>query len=342
MKIVKITTEVKSIELKTPFKTALRETSHVEFVRVEVECEGGLVGIGEAPASKAITGEDIYIILTSIASVEELFLDLTCKEALEVLHTKCAIGSSAKASLDIAFTHLLSQEAKKPLYEYFGATDLSPLKSDITISLNEEDVMLQDAKKAFGNGMEILKVKVGSDVLHAVSIIRKISNELPLCDILVDANQAWNFESTTLFIKNMLVSSIKLIEQPVPASDLESLQRITELSHIPILADEAVFTLEDAQKVIKEKCADMINIKFMKCGGVSKAIEILEFARSSGFKCMLGSMLEGSYSINMALHLAFAYRDVIEYIDLDSPLLYKEPSQDLDFIFSGCEITIRT
>ncbi len=341
MKIVNITTEVKQIELKTPFKTALRQTSNVEFVRVEVECDNGFIGIGEAPATKAITGEDIYVILTSIGSVEELFLNLTCEEAFGVLHTKCAIGSSAKAALDIAFVHLLSQEAKKPLYEYFGATDISPLKSDITISLNEADVMLQDAKKAFDSGMEILKVKVGSDVLHAIDIVRKISDELPKCEILVDANQAWNFESTMLFIENMLDTPIKLIEQPVEAPNLDGLKDITELSHIPILADEAVFTLEDVQRVIKDKCADMINIKFMKCGGVSKAIEILEFARSSGFKCMLGSMLEGPYSINMALHLAFAYRDVIEYVDLDSPLLYKEMPKELDFVFNGCEITPR-
>lgn len=338
MKIVNITTQVESIELKTPFKTALRQTSHVEFVRVEVECDNGFVGIGEASATKVITGEDIYIILTSIASVEELFLNLTCEEALGVLHTKCAIGSSAKASLDIAFVHLLSQEAKKPLYEYFGATDKSALKSDITISLNEADVMLNDAKKAFSNGMDILKIKVGSDILHAIDIVRKIAKELPECDILVDANQAWSFENTVLFIENMLNTPIKLIEQPVEAPNLDGLKKITELSHIPILADEAVFTLKDAKKVIEEKCADMINIKLMKCGGVSKAIEILEFARNREFKCMLGSMLEGPYSINMALHLAFAYRDVIEFVDLDSPLLYKEMPKELDFVFDGCEI----
>jgi L-alanine-DL-glutamate epimerase-like enolase superfamily enzyme len=52
-------------------------------------------------------------------------------------------------------------------------------------------------------------------------------------------------------------------------------------------------------------------------------------------------MLEGPYSINMALHLAMAYRDVIKYIDLDSPLLYKEPSDELDFTFSGCEISLK-
>ncbi len=340
MKITKISAEVKKIALKTPFNTALRETSNVEFVRVYVEDENGHIGIGEASATKAITGEDIETILGSIGSVKELFLHLTCSEALDKLHTISEIGSSAKASLDIAFVHLLAQEQKKALYEYFAAKDLTFLKTDVTVSLNSAEEMLCDAKKAYSNKMEMLKVKVGSDVLHAIDIVRKIAKELPSVEILVDANQAWNLEKATLLINNMLDLKIELIEQPVIASDLESLKKITELSHIPILADEAVFTLEDAKKVLESKSADMINIKFMKCGGVTKAIEILEYARQSGVKCMLGSMLEGPYSINMALHLALAYRDVIKYIDLDSPLLYKEPSNELDFEFNGCKITI--
>ncbi len=340
MRIVQIETEVKRIELKTPFKTALREASHAEFVRVQVVDENEHTGIGEAPSTKAITGEDIEDILNSIDGIKKKLLGLTPKEALNFIHSECFMGSSAKAALDIAFVHLLSQEEKKPLYDYFGATDLTPLKTDVTISLNEVDVMLNDAKKAFSNKMEILKIKVGSDVLHAVDIVRKVSKELPLCDILVDANQAWNFESTLLFINNMIDVDIKLIEQPIIGSDIEYLRKITELSNISILADEAVFTLEDAKKIIESHSADMINIKLMKCGGVTKAIEILEYARSKNVLCMLGSMLEGPYSINMALHLALAYRDIIKYIDLDSPLLYKEPSNELDFEFNGCKITL--
>ena len=71
----------------------------------------------------------------------------------------------------------------------------------------------------------------------------------------------------------------------------------------------------------------------MKCGGLTKAIEILEYAREKRVPCMLGSMLEGPYSINSALHLAIAYRDVIKYVDLDSPLLYKEYPKELDFYY---------
>ncbi len=82
----------------------------------------------------------------------------------------------------------------------------------------------------------------------------------------------------------------------------------------------------------------MINIKLMKCGGITKAKEILEYAKEKNIKCMLGSMLEGPISINSALHLAFEYNDVIKYIDLDSPLLYKEKSNELEFKYNGSKI----
>lgn len=341
MRIVEISTEVKYIELKTPFKTALRTATHVEFVRVHVTDENGNAGIGEAPATKAITGEDIEIILGSIESVREQFLNLTCRNALLLLHTGCVIGSSAKAALDIAFVSLDAKQKNLTLAEQFCIDDFAPIKTDITISLNEAAVMLNDAKKAYDNAMTILKVKVGKDIEHAIEVVKKISKELPQSEILVDANQAWSLEDSLLFIQNMKDVKIELIEQPVIASDLDGLKRLTELSHIPILADEAAFGLKDVKKVVEKKCADMINIKFMKCGGVTKAIEILEYAREKKVTCMLGSMLEGPYSINMALYLAFAYRDVIKYVDLDSPLLYKQPSSELDFTFNGCEISLK-
>ena len=340
MKITKIKTEIKQIELKTPFKTALRTATHVEFLRVYVECDNGFVGIGEAPATKAITGEGIDDILNSIGSIKDLFLSLFPKEALSKLHTT-KIGSSAKAALDMALVHLLSLEAQMPLFNYFGATDLTPLKTDVTISLNDVSEMLNDASKAYNEGMDILKVKVGSDIVHALKVVKDIADTLPNATILVDANQAWSLEDSLFFIQNVQEIKIELIEQPVIASDLDGLKMITEASTIPILADESAFDLKDVKEVVESRSADMINIKFMKCGGVSKAIEILEYAREKKLPCMLGSMLEGPYSINMALHLAFAYRDVIKYIDLDSPLLYKEPSDKLEFLFNGSEIIIK-
>lgn len=331
MIIKNISTEVKYIPLKTPFITALRRVNTIEFIRVHIVCDQGEVGIGEAPATMAITGEDISIILESIKKVKDTLIGLEIKKALEVLHEQ-SIGSSAKAALDMALMSILG---------FFKLEDTSFIQTDITISLNCVETMLSDAKKACENGMSILKVKLGSDIKHAIEVTQKLSLGFPKAQLLIDANQAWSLDESLIYVNAIENINIELIEQPVIAEDLSSLKLVREATKIPILADEATFTLQDVKKVLQTKSADMINIKLMKCGGVSKAVEILEYARKNSIKCMLGSMLEGPYSINAALYLAFNYRDVIEYVDLDSPLLYKEASNELDFIFSGSKISAK-
>jgi len=327
MKILKISTEVKEIALKTPFITALRRVEAVEFVRVRVVCDDGSVAYGEAPATRAVTGEDIYSILSGVAFITEDLISLTPVDAIKILHL-AQMGSSAKAALDMALFSLIPENKEKQNIT---------LQTDITISLKDADEMISDARQAIANGMKILKVKFGSDIKHAIEVTNRLA-ELD-AKLIIDANQAWTQDSTMEYIDATLDVKLELIEQPVKADELHELRCITNYSHVPILADESVFTLEDAKAIVEYACADMINIKLMKCGGVTKAIEILEFARKNSVKCMLGSMLEGPISINAALNLAMEYSDVIVYIDLDSPLLYKEPSNELEFDFNTCEIT---
>ncbi|MFT5662407.1 MAG: L-alanine-DL-glutamate epimerase-like enolase superfamily enzyme [Sulfurimonas sp.] len=337
MKIKSIETQLKTIPLKTPFITALRRVENVEFVRVHVACDNGFEAIGEAPATKAITGEGLEDILSSIESVKLSLIGTSPLEALEILH-KSSIGSSAKAALDMAFVWLFAREKNQTLFQYFGEENICTLQTDITVSLKDYNSMIEDSIAYFEKGLHILKVKLGSDIAHAVKVTKEIAHKLPEAKLIIDANQAWSLEDSLAYIEAVRTVNIELIEQPVIAKDIESLKIITQKSHIPILADETVFTLQDAKKVIESQSADMINIKLMKCGGLSKAVEVLEYARVMNVKCMLGSMLEGPYSINAALHLAMAYRDVIAYIDLDSPLLYKEASDDLEFDFNASEI----
>ncbi|WP_324171350.1 dipeptide epimerase [Sulfurimonas sp.] len=327
MKITSISTQVKQIELKTPFITALRRVDVIEFVRVSVCCDNENIGLGEAPATKAVTGEDIESILSSIEFIKNSLISLTPLQALDALH-KFNIGSSAKASLDMAFVSLLEKNKTRTKIK---------LTTDITISLKEPQEMFLDAKEAVKNGMNILKIKLGHDIKHAIKVTKMLSHLD--AKLIIDANQAWSLEQSLKYIDAIKDIQIELIEQPVKSTQLKELKIIAAYSSIPILADESVFTLIDAKKVIESKSADMINIKLMKCGGVTKAREILEYARSKKVKCMLGSMLEGPISINAALHLALQYDDVIEYLDLDSPLLYKEASSELEFEFKGNSIS---
>ena len=340
MKIKDITLTQEKIKLKTPFITALREVHFAEFIRVKVMCDDGSFAYGEAPATKAITGETLQSIFQAIEELHSTLLGREIEDALGLVHqSNC--GSSAKAALDMAFVMLLAKKKKQTLCEFFAIQDKSAIQTDITISLNEKAKMLQDAKDALREGMDILKVKLGSDIPHAIEITKILSHELPHAKLLIDANQAWSLDDSLAYLDATKECSIELLEQPVAARELEALKIITQKSSVPILSDESVFTLEDAQKVVAMGAADMINIKLMKCGGVTKAMEILEYAREEGISCMLGSMIEGPYSINITLYLAFAYRDVVKFVDLDSPLLYEKLPEELDFIYNCAAISFK-
>jgi len=340
LKITAITLTQEKIALKTPFITALREVKDVVFIRVKIICEDAIFSYGEAPATKAVTGETLESIVHDIEHLKSSLLQQNLQEALIAVH-RAAIGSSAKAALDMALLFLLAKEQNQSLQEFFDIQDIRPIETDITISLGSPKKMLQDAKNALREGNNILKVKLGVDIAHAVDVTQLLAKELPHAKLLIDANQAWSLEDTRIYLRETKECSLELIEQPVIADDLYALKEITEASRVSILADEAAFTLEDVKRVVENGCADMINIKLMKCGGVTKAVEILEYAREKNVKCMLGSMLEGPYSINAAIYLAFAYRDVVVFVDLDSPLLYKELPQELDFSYEANTIVFK-
>ena len=117
--------------------------------------------------------------------------------------------------------------------------------------------------------------------------------------------------------------NIDLVEQPVNAHDFRGMQEVTNAVYTPILADESVFSVEDAIRILDARAADLINIKLMKTGGISEALKICAVAETFGAECMVGCMLESKISVSAAAHLAAA-KGVITRADLDGPDLCLE------------------
>ena len=59
---------------------------------------------------------------------------------------------------------------------------------------------------------------------------------------------------------------------------------------------------------------DGVNLKLMKCGGITEALKILNVARSHGLKTMIGCMSESSVSISAGASIT----GIIDFVDLDS------------------------
>ena len=117
---------------------------------------------------------------------------------------------------------------------------------------------------------------------------------------------------------------IEFVEQPVKARDFDGLKYVTERSYVPVLADESVFSAEDALKIMQMRAADLVNIKLMKCGGLYEAKKIVNIAEAAGVECMLGCMAEESgIAINASAALGAALSNITR-ADLDASFSLKE------------------
>ena len=345
MKITKVRLGRISVPLRVPFKTALRQVNSVEDIIVEIHTDTGEVGYGEAPPTGAITGDTTGAIIGAFQDhiIKTLVgRDVEDFENLKHIGQKCIVkNSSAKAAADIALWDLYGKKYGIPVYRMLGASR-NQIITDLTISVNPPEEMARDAVNAVERGYDTLKVKVGIDPsldVERLSAIRAAVGDKPR--IRIDANQAWSPKQAVKLLNQMQERGldIELVEQPVKAHDLEGLKYVTDRSYVPVLADESVFSVEDALKIVQLQAADLINIKLMKCGGLTNALKIATLAEVSGVECMIGCMLEAKVSVNAAVHLACA-RQIITKVDLDGPVLCSEDPVLGGAVFNEKEITV--
>ena len=202
--------------------------------------------------------------------------------------------------------------------------------------------MAEDAANAISRGYDCLKVKVGVDPTLDVARLAAIRETVGSdCCIRIDANQAWTPKEAVRMLNQMQDKGldIEFVEQPVPAHDFEGLKYVTDHACVPVLADESVFSPEDAVKIMQMRAADLVNIKLMKCGGIYNALKIASAAEVYGVECMIGCMLEAKVSVNAAVHLACA-KQIITKIDLDGPVLCSEDPVVGGAVFDEKVITV--
>jgi L-Ala-D/L-Glu epimerase len=316
------------VPLVTPFKTALRTVDAVNDIVVKITTDTVEIGYGEAAPTAVITGETKESIRSTISnyikpSIIGMEID-NLEGVMEKINGCILKNTSAKAAVDMAIYDLYAKKLNSPLYKILGGYR-NEITTDITISVNEIDQMVQDSIKAIDGGFNILKIKVGKEAekdIERISEIRKAVGKNVI--VRVDANQGWTSKEAVKIIRTLEDKdlNIELVEQPVKYWDLEGMKYVTQNTYTKILADESVFSPQDAINLITERAADLINIKLMKTGGIFNALKICDIAEVYGVECMIGCMLESKISVSAAANLGAA-KKVITMVDLDGPVLCK-------------------
>ena len=293
--------------------------------------QGDHVGVGECAPG---TGFDE----TLAAVAERQILDLA-RDDLEgmSIHDVWRAGRdegmdpSALAALDIALWDLLAKRAGLPLYAMLGLGK-PKAPTSVTIGINPVEVILTRVPDVLERTRaHCLKIKLGCPE----GIERDKENFLAAkrasapfrAKLRVDANGGWTVEQAKQMLAWLAENGADYCEQPLPEGSEVDLPKLYQDRPIPIFVDESCRWPEDVPKVAG--AADGVNMKLMKCGGVSGALRIVAAAEAHGMKTMIGCMGESSISIAAGASLCA----LMDHVDLDSHFnLNPDPAAGLDMI----------
>jgi len=216
---------------------------------------------------------------------------------------------AARNALDCALWDLAAKQAGRRAWELAGRSRLDPVKTCFTLSLDTPAAMAEAARANAGRPM--LKLKIGgADDLDAVVAVRAAA---PRSRLIVDANEALNFEDLKRLAPEYARLEVKLVEQPLPAGQDATLEGYE--SPVPLCADESLHTRAELADCARRY--SFINIKLDKAGGLTEALALAAEARALGLELMVGCMVATSLAMAPAMILAQG----APVVDLDGPLL---------------------
>jgi L-Ala-D/L-Glu epimerase len=308
---MKLTLHKLDLPLRHTFTIARGSVSVQPTLIVELE-DGGFRGFGEAGANPyyGVTVEKMATLFErhrlavearSIGDPAMLWSEF------RPLFEPCPF---AQCALDMACHDLWGKVQGSPIWKLWGlAIDDLPV-TDYTIGIDTIEVMV--AKLREFSGWPVYKVKLGTP--HDIEIIRTLRQHTD-SPFRVDANCGWTAADAIAYSTALRKLNVQFIEQPLPPDDWDGMAKVFSQSALPVIADESCGIEADV-----DRCVGFfhgINIKLVKCGGMTPARRMIARARQLGLQVMIGCMTESTVGISAIAQ----FLPLLDYVDMDGALL---------------------
>lgn len=310
-------TSIETIPVQVPIhpERAIRSGrgSHLvsPFLLIKVHTDEGITGLGEVSCTPGWSGEDQVTAAHFIRNFFEPLLVGQNPLSIELLtakiHKRIANNVFTKAALEMALWDILGKVSNLPLYRLLGGPVREYVPTKFSITGVEPGQAAEIAAWAVEQGFKSMKVKVGTGPENDIARVKAVREAIgPSIRLGVDANGGWSPRTAVSTIRRLCEDGIYFAEQPVPALDMSWLADVRNQVTLPIIADESLYSLQDAMALIRSNAADVFSIYVGKGGGIGSARKVAAVAEAAGLTCTVGSNLELGVASAAMIHLAMS------------------------------------
>lgn len=295
------------IPFRRPFVTSTGMWLHRDAWLLRLETADGRTGIGEAvlePAADEGIGEVAATQLAALvreAAREAAGGRLPEDAALERYGTP---GRALRAALDTALLDVAT-DRPAPL----AAPGGPGLPVNATIGFAGPSAGAEAAHQAVAAGFSTLKLKAGAEretdlLVERVRAVRAAVG--PDVALRLDVNGAWDLATAVERLVAVERFGIELVEQPLPAHEIELHAELRRRVGVPVALDESAASVGAVRAILAAEAADHLVVKPARVGGPWAVAEIAALADERGVGTVLSTLFETGVGIAAALAAAAA------------------------------------
>jgi L-alanine-DL-glutamate epimerase-like enolase superfamily enzyme len=300
--------------------TPARPTPVLEYVLARIETEDGRVGVGEATVDIGFFGETLE---QARAAIEDyLGPQLVGRDPFDREHLMWLVdfrgNSTAKSAIDMALHDLVGRVAGISVSELIGGRQRERIQVAIEIAGGSPEGMAERCVELMGLGVRAFKPKIGGDPGRDAERLAAIRGAVgPEVALRADANQGFSPKQAIELCRlaDRAGVGLELLEQPVPAWDLEGMALVRRSVDTLIEADESCYSPHDALALVRAQACDVLNVKLGKAGGLLAARKIAAVAEAAGLGCVLGTAFAVGPELAAKLHLASSIPIVVDAVE---------------------------
>jgi len=297
-----------------------RPTPVAEYAIVRIETDQGVAGIGEAPVDIGFFGQTLEQVRAAVDDYlgpQIVGADPFDREMLA--HRIAYRGNScARSGIDLALHDLMGKALGVPVSDLLGGSGKARVPVAVEIAGGPPDEMARACLEYIAQGVRAFKPKIGGypnrDAERLAAIRQAVGPDVSL---RADANQGYSVKEAIALCRLAEARGVglELLEQPVPAWDLQGMAAVRRAVDTLIEADESCFSIHDAMQVVRHEAADVLNVKVAKAGGLYNAKRIATIAEAAGLQCVLGTAFGLGITRAAKLHLASATVRMIDAVE---------------------------
>ncbi len=303
------------IPLRSDFRTAHGTLTIRSGAVIEIHTTTGITGMGEIAPLPAFGSGTLHTALACLPEIAVRIQGKRLADTLKLLYNEAdTLPASAICALESALLDALGKSMQRSVSALLAPTTALPRASvrvNAVIGASTAEEATRYARAAVQAGFGCIKLKMGSGEQTEIERVAAVRAAIgPAIHLRLDANEAWDFAQARTILTGCARFDIQYIEQPLAADDLLGMQRLRQAISIPIAADEALYDLDSARRILAAEAADVLIIKPQLAGGLRVGRQIMQEAAAQHVQCVVTSTIEAGIGLAGALHLAAASPEV--------------------------------